>query len=213
MAEESNKDKKPGKAEEKAKEKEEKKKKPPSAFWLRYYRSLVLFVFLAVAIVGWFVFVGPLFNSYRTIDVAAKKAEYDQYKQVLDKFQAILTDWEAISSQDKDRLNYFLPTGKDVPVLITMLEDMAQQSGFVVTVVSLTQVEQPIIEKSNVYPLIISLSLEGGDYNGLKSFIDKVETNLRLIDVATVNFQSTAATYILNLNAYYINENNTNVIQ
>lgn len=207
MAEEPTKDKK------EEKKKEEKRKKPPSAFWLRYYRSLVLFVFLAVAIVGWFVFVGPLFNSYRTIDVAAKKAEYDQYKQVLDKFQAILTDWEAISSQDKDRLDYFLPTGKDVPVLITMLEDMAQQSGFVVTVVSLTQVEQPVIEKSNVYPLIVSLSLEGGNYTGLKSFIDKVETNLRLIDVATVNFQSTAATYILNLNAYYINENNTNTIR
>jgi Tfp pilus assembly protein PilO len=198
---------------EEVKKKEEKKKKPPSAFWLRYYRSLVLFVFLVVAIAGWFVFVGPLFNSYRTIDVAVKKAEYDQYKKVLEKFQSILADWDAVSSQDKDRLNYFLPVGKDVPVLITMLEDMAQQSGFVVTIASLTQVEQPVIERTDVYPLIVSLSLEGGNYAGLKSFIEKVESSLRLIDIASVNFQSTAATYILNLKTYYINENNTKTIQ
>ena len=189
----------------------EKKQKQPSALWMRYYRSLVLFIFLAVIIIGWFVVLGPMFNEYRNINVAAKKAEFDQYRQVLDRFQGILTEWEAVSAVDKERLNYFLPEGNDIPELITMLEDMAQQSGFVVTVASFSQVEQPIIDRTNVYPLILSLSLEGGDYNSLKTLIDKIETNLRLLDISSLNFQAGTGSYIMNINTYYIN--NLNVVK
>jgi len=192
-----------------AKPKEEKKKKAPSALWVRYYRSLVLFIFLAVIIIGWYVVLGPMFNEYRTINVAAKKAEYDQYRQVLDRFQGILSDWEAVSAEDKARLNYFLPEGKDIPELITMIEDMAQQSGFVVTVASFSQVEQPVIDRTNVYPLIVSLSLEGGDYTSLKTLVDKLETNLRLLDISSLNFQAGTGSYIMNINTYYINDLNT----
>lgn len=191
--------------------KKEKKQKQPSALWMRYYRSLVLFTFLTVIIIGWFVVLGPIFNEYRNINVPAKKAEFDQYRQVLDRFQGILTEWEAVSAEDKARLNYFLPEGKDIPELITMLEDMATQSGFVVTVASFSQVEQPIIDRTNVYPLIVSLSLEGGDYNSLKTLIDKIESNLRLLDVSSLNFQAGTGSYIMNINTYYIN--NLNVVE
>jgi len=194
---------------DKKEEKEKKAKaKAPSAFWMRYYRSLVIFAFLAVALTGWFVVVGPMFNEYQSIDVATKKAEYDEYRSVLDRFQKILTDWDAISREDKDRLNYFLPSDKDIPELITMISDMAEQSGFVVTMVTLTEVEQPVIDRTNVFPLVVSMSLEGGNYASLKNFTTKVESNLRLIDVASLNFQSNIGTYILNLNTYYLKENN-----
>lgn len=195
--------------EEKKKKKEEEKKKKakaPSALWIRYYKSLVLFLFLVVAIVGWFVFVGPLFNQYQNIDVTSKIDELEQYDRVLSRFQTIMTEWEAVSAQEKARLDYFLPKGEDVPTLLTMVEDMAIQSGFIVTMATLTKIEQPAIENTDVYPLIVSISLEGGDYRAFKNFINKAESNLRLIDINTINFQAGSGNYIVNLASYYLND-------
>lgn len=186
-----------------------KKEKTPSALWVRFYSNLVLFVFLAVIIIGWFVVLGPMFNEYRTINVVAKKVEFDQYRQVLDRFQNILSEWDAVSAEDKARLNYFLPKGKDIPELITMIEDMAEQSGFVVSIASFSQIEQPVIDRTNIYPLIISLSLEGGSYANLKNLVNKLESNLRLLDVNSLNFQSGTGSYIMNINTYYVNDINT----
>jgi Tfp pilus assembly protein PilO len=182
----------------------EKKKKPPSALWVRYYKSVLALMVIAIAVVGWFVVVGPLYGDYAALDVAAKHDEYETNKRVLDNFNNIKEEWESISEQDKQKLDYFLPTGKDIPGLVAMLDTMAKQSGFVATKISLSYSEEPLEDMPEVFPVLVSMSVEGGSYSGLKQFIDKIENNLRILDIGSLSFQSAKSIYVLNIYTYYL---------
>jgi len=186
------------------KDKKKKRKRAPSALWVRYYPTLVIFVIIVLLVVGWFLAIQPQYDIYKNLDLDGKKAELDQYESTLAKLEKTIADWEAVPTEEKTRLDYFLPTDKDIPELITMLEDMAMQSGFVVSKVTLSNVEMPAIQGTDIYPALVSMSLNGGNYNALKTYIEKVETNIRLMDVSSLNFQSGKGTYIFNIMVYYI---------
>jgi len=189
-----------------AEEEKKKRQKPPSALWVRYYKTLLVFMIIAMAVIGWFVVLGPMYGDYQVLDVQAKQEEYNQYRSVLTRFEKIMADWESVSEEDKRRLDYFLPEGKDVPGIVAMLDTMAAQSGFAVTKVSLSHTEQPIEKKPDLFPILISMSIDGGTYQNLKQFVEKIENNLRVLDVESLSFQAGKGIYVLNISTYYLKD-------
>jgi len=190
-----------------AEEKKKKRKRAPSALWVRYYPTLVIFTIVVLLVVGWFLALQPQYDNYKNLNLDAKKAELAEYESTLAKLEKTIADWNAVPAQDKAKLDYFLPTDKDIPELITMLEDIAGQSGFIATKVSLSNVETPAVAGTDVYPMLVSMSLSGGNYTALKTFLEKVETNIRLMDVSSLSFQAGKGTYNLNIMVYYIKTN------
>ena len=190
-----------------AEEKKKKRKRAPSALWVRYYLTLVIFTIVVLLVVGWFLALQPQYDNYKNLNLDAKKAELAEYESTLAKLEKTIADWNAVPAQDKAKLDYFLPTDKDIPELITMLEDIAGQSGFIATKVSLSNVETPAVAGTDVYPMLVSMSLSGGNYTALKTFLEKVETNIRLMDVSSLSFQAGKGTYNLNIMVYYIKTN------
>lgn len=186
--------------------KKEEKKKMPSAIWVRYYTSLVALAVILVAVIGWFLVIGPAYSEYSAINLEPKQQEQEQLQDALDKFNQIVKDWDAVSEQDKKRLTYFLPTEQDIPGLIAILDETAQQSGFMASKVTLTYVDQPVFPNSDIYPILLSASIQGGGYRELKNFINKIETNLRLMDLNSLSFQTEGESYLINLAAYYLNK-------
>ncbi|MDD4995429.1 MAG: hypothetical protein PHW53_03145 [Patescibacteria group bacterium] len=176
----------------------------PSALWVRYYKSLFIFSVLVIAVVGWFLLIGPKYAEMSAMDVGAKQAELNAYNATLQKFQKAVSDWQAAPSESRAKLDYFLPTGEDAPGLVALLDVMARTSGFAVTQISFSHLEQPIEPASEVYPILISMSVEGGGYAELKKFIDKIESDLRLMDVDTLTFQSGKGSYVFNIVAYFL---------
>lgn len=185
--------------------KPKKRPKLPSPLWTRYYGSLLTFSIIIILVITWFLIFSPLYHDYRSLDLAAKQQEHSETKSTLDKLNQIVKEWDEVSKQDKSKLNYFLPNNEDIPGLLAILDEMAGQSGFVVSKVTLSYIEEPIYTNTEIYPLLVSMSIEGAGYRELKNFINKIESNLRLTDVESLSFKSESGVYILNLTTYYLN--------
>jgi len=174
--------------------------------WVGYYKTFVIFCLLLVGALAWFLFIGPVYGQYQSVGLEAglKQVEQTQYKNSLDQFNQIVEQWTQVSELDKAKLGYFLPTEQDVPGLIAILDQIATQSGFSATRVTISYADEPAIPRTDIYPILISASIEGGGYAELKQFIKKIESNLRLTDLNSVSFQSGKSVYILNLTTYYL---------
>ncbi|MBU0648504.1 type 4a pilus biogenesis protein PilO [Patescibacteria group bacterium] len=192
----------------KAKLEQKNKKRPgmPSLLWIGYYKTVVIFCLLALGAFAWSLLIGPAYDEYRALgmELDLRQTEQAQYQNTLNQFNQIVAQWSEISELDKAKLDYFVPTEQDIPGLIAMLDQIAAQSGFGATRVTLSYADEPAIPKTDIYPILVSASIEGGGYAQLKQFISKIESNLRLTDLNSLSFQSGKGVYILNLTTYYL---------
>ena len=97
-----------------------------------------------------------------------------------------------------ERLGQAIPTTEERPEIISMMEQLASQNGLNlknIDITALTEETRPVQtsknEKSNLSSqtlrrLNINLSL-AGNYSSLKSWLEAVEKNLRIVDVKDVS--------------------------
>lgn len=129
---------------------------------------------------------------------------------------------EQLSRVNREQLARFttvLPAEPDVPGLLVQIAEIAKQSGLLVNSIQFSNVEasaaqpgggsdeavlpeqRPMAELETV---AINLSVSRGNYAKLKQFLTNLESSLRLIDVATVNFSgSDETTFSIAMQAYY----------
>jgi Tfp pilus assembly protein PilO len=137
--------------------------------------------------------------------VLAKRKEIKDQQQVLLDKQDLLLRVEKLSrlyeenKESVEKTNYILPSSEEIPNLIVQLEALAFEQGLVLGKVdfkTLTKEEitqggeqqQPV---QDYQTMNISLQLTG-TYDGLKSFLKASEENIRLMDIKSIVFESSA---------------------
>lgn len=172
-------------------------------------RSLFAIILIAIAIAGFFVFANPLFS-----DINALKAQAVSYDQALANSKALenardtLTQEEnSISPDDLDRLEKLLPDNVDNIRLILEIEKVAQPYGMVLKDVKYdaTQIaktgadaaDSQVVQSGDTAAMnpkdygIWNLQFTTeGTYDSFLSFLRDLESNLRIIDIANIQFQS-----------------------
>jgi hypothetical protein len=127
------------------------------------------------------------------------------------------------------RLETMLPADPKTPDLLVWVESLARESGIQLLAIDIANddvqdndiganfapgvaaahpnlVKNEFTPDGNVVPrsVTISLRLAGGDYQVIKSFLNKLENSLRLMDVLSFSFSPTAQNYTMIIRAYYL---------
>ena len=155
-------------------------------------------IFLGAALAGWFWVWGNVADvSYLRGQINLRRGTMDLEKEIIQKLNSIN---QVLDSQKSnvERLGQAIPTTEERPEIISMMEQLASQNGLNlknIDITALTEETRPVQtsknEKSNLSSqtlrrLNINLSL-AGNYSSLKSWLEAVEKNLRIVDVKDVS--------------------------
>ncbi len=175
-------------------------------------RSIITFLLLIVAVCVFWFWTRPLLAQIDTL-----KAERDSFNQALDKSKelqtlrdSILENYNSISQGDIDRLSKMLPAEPETAKLLVQLSDMATESGSVIlNSLDAQETKNPasasLPSAVDYQEVNIRMSFSA-NYNDFRSFMDKIQSSLRLMDMEQIDFfAADASSYDFNINAkaYY----------
>jgi hypothetical protein len=200
-------------------------KKNISVFLIRYFRRIVFTLTIIILLIGFFFLVLPKYKQIsREIKLTSqgKKAEYLERQQYSDLLTKIKAEYQAISSDDIDKISVILPNKKEHEELLAQLEAIVSESGLLL--VSLHIKEEKAQDKltprrggkaekddlsgnnipEEINKVAIKMEIVGTDYASFKNILKAIENNLRLMDIVDLSFSPAENKTSLEMFAYYM---------
>lgn len=177
----------------------------------------ILSIFGALLLIGstFFVYENFIKSSYDKIQKSKGEIEslgkaINEEAGAVNQVKELINTYKS-QAQLENALSLTLPTSKDMPYLMADIDGLAESSGL--TVKSILFKDLPSRQSSNslannIGVLEIQTRLSGS-YEGIKSFIRNIETNVRIMDVQGMQIDSgiksgqSSSDLILSAHAYY----------
>jgi len=182
----------------------QKKMNSLNLFLNRYFNIFLVVLVIIILAAAYFLVLRPKFQE--TMGIIQNSLEEQQRLYVgqqkkLVNLQAITAVYKQISPEDLKKFDGILPDNYPSEALFGELEEIIEQSGFLLSAVSVSREEAG--PSSPTGRLNINLSLGAVDYSGLKTLIRKLENNLRLFDIRDLSFSPSDETLALTITTYY----------
>lgn len=197
----------------------------------KYFKWLVVVIVILMLVGGYFWVIKPKYqqtlDSIKT-ELKLKKQSYLSKKEKMKKVNKLASVYNDMGHQKIERINTFLPTGRDYEQLFTEMDSLVSQNGMILNMMSISaggeksrqdqtgQQGENSLQRdlpSEVKTVKMNLEVTGTDYSGLKSLISSMENNLRLMDVVEVNFSPNKKTVQLVVWTYYFNPKEFDVVR
>jgi Tfp pilus assembly protein PilO len=158
---------------------------------------------IAIAIASFLLFTNPLWQEVRVLN--AEKAAFNEALSSSKQFQTLrgelVSRFNSFSRADLERLSRMLPDNPDSIRLITQIERIASDHGFVINNIKFeepqTATETRFVGETAAatrpYQVFtLEFSVGGGRYGDFVALLSDLESSLRLIDVNTLAFSAVA---------------------
>jgi Tfp pilus assembly protein PilO len=169
------------------------------------FRFIIPIILIGVAIIGFFTFVSPLYKDI--ISLKDKVASYNDAlynSKILENERDKLTKkYNSIDPVNLDKVQKLLPDNVDNIRLILEIEKIASPYGMVLRdvrydvdqkedsakngVLEGGQITQIVNKDYGIWDLEFSTS---GTYNNFLNFVKDLESNLRIVDLTSIQFSS-----------------------
>ncbi len=154
--------------------------------------------------------------AYDTIQQLRDKKEANlkllqEQNDAIDEVKRILSEYQSLT-QIQENISLALPNKEGVPSIINQLQGLAKINSLDIESLSLQYPPlKPSAADSLMEPLgTVRVTMRlNGDYSNLRPYLENLETNIRLIDVYSLNVESgaipgkTKLIYNLVLDTYY----------
>ena len=198
---------------------------------------VIIIIFIALtALVAWQYFM-PIFDKVSELrgDLKTWQGKLNETQALSRKLEFLKNKYNTMSDEI-ERVNQAVPKGEDIPGLLVQLEQLASQNGLILNSVSFAMADSKKAKKTTVVAenslsaatgalsstlkssvpvgtkiLTVDLSL-AGIHNSFRTFLSAIEENLRIMDVATINFsgktsglspESSNQDFKISLNVYF----------
>ncbi|OGM91043.1 hypothetical protein A3A20_00405 [Candidatus Wolfebacteria bacterium RIFCSPLOWO2_01_FULL_45_19] len=171
----------------------------------RFVSILLSMFFILAAIVGYSLFVVPALQEAKLLrgEMDAKEQFYDDQRLAIERIKAWLSQFEE-NAQLQEAMNSILPVGDSrQSLLVAQVSGLAALNGLVLD--NLSMRVGPIEPPSFEIPLAAGMgkvTLEfsaAGSYEALKNFLSALETNIRIMDVASLDAEAIAGQNLFRL--------------
>jgi len=146
-------------------------------------------------------------------DLSAQQAKLNQLSD-------LIQDYKSLSPAHFKKIEEFLPTSNDGPIIFTHLDALARANNSALLSVSVSELnEREAIEQKVKGELdlpanikVIDVAAEflmtpgAGNYPFFKQLITSIENNIRLLDIEYIDFSPTMESININAKTYYLNE-------
>jgi len=158
--------------------------------------ALIILFFISAFIV-FFNYTWP--SLFKVLDVNnelnAVKKEYAKQSQSLEMAKQIINQYKNLANVSQ-MLSLTLPKSEEIYNVITQLNKISQNSGLLLQNISIQPSSQTSsttstnkIESLMSKPQIVTITLNlVGTYESFKTWLEAIETNIRLMDITNINF-------------------------
>lgn len=212
-------------------EKNNKTSKMPTLF-NKYFKFVSVFLVIIIIATVSIMYLKPMYEKIiikETVDLVMVSDELSAKQIQLAKLNKLIKEYEEVSQIDITKVNSLLPDEEIVKEeLFTMIERIiygeATSSNIEiysmsaeVEVKDAAQVPRKKRDESkddddelpaDVSRVVLSLELKGVDYYRLKEIMKKIENNLRLMDVKSIDFNPEGSRVALVIDTYYLANQN-----
>lgn len=161
-----------------------------------------------------------VFDRKQQTEIAEKEIQQKiaSYDMEINKLNELLKIYKLIKPGDKDAIKKMLPTEPQFKELFQQIEALVKANGLVLETITIDQTELKKQQKSantrtdpaakgssnvsDIGEIPISISVSGVTYNALKSLLNSLEHNTRIIDVVSIVFTPDSSAE-LKMKAYY----------
>jgi len=193
----------------------------PNIFLNRYYPLLGLGIFTLILILAYFFFIAGKITEVkqqknsRLPIVQQESAALKAYFKKSDELNTFVKNYNTLHQAELNKAGYALPASAKIPELMAQLPAITAQDGFQISQLNIVSAEPKNTSRSDetaapaensIKQLSVSLGVTGGDYFSFKKLLNDIENHLRLLDVISIEFQSTQGSmgYTLNMQTYYL---------
>jgi Tfp pilus assembly protein PilO len=161
------------------------------------------------------IFIRPAYGEINALrgDLSSKQETYENQQKIIDEVTVLLQKYESVSNL-KDKISLVVPSSEDYATLVNQLGSLARLSNLFLESIQMNPVPQKTSTVSGAgalsLPTLRTLQVNMrliGSYESLKDFLDKVETNIRIMDPAKISITPGVSTgimtYELIVNTYY----------
>ncbi len=174
----------------------------------RLFSAFLGFLFLIAAVVAFFDLVQPEYNAAKNLQsqqigeqnyLTTQTATVKQVQTVLNAYQN--------DAQNATNVNLAMPSGEDVAGALAQIQGIAENTGIAITSISATPprlrvAQLPAAASATSTQLMKPLGTftftlaASGSYEQFKSFLQDLETNIRIFDVQAVTLQQGSAAVV-----------------
>ncbi|GEM_PF-1099159 len=165
---------------------------------VKYWWTLTILVILAVFLIEYLFFIrvkieqtvngGPLdLATYQQI-----LAEQEEYLKNLEQWYQ---ETKQIDEGELDKLNYVVAEKMDFPTVLKQIDFLSVQSGW------------ELISFGFDYKngeTLMNFTFKGGNYEGIKRYLDFMERNIRIMDIETINMKELGNVLSFSVKSYYL---------
>lgn len=163
----------------------------------------------SLAIVLFFVLALPAWDRISALATAISEREdlISSRQQIIQRINTLSQQYEE-RQEDINRITSILPSNKSIPEIVTAIEALAQQSGLSLTSLTASTIgNDDTLQPKRVF---VEFGISGA-YTAVTTFINSLETNLRIMDIESLNLSGSTREDVANLlegriglEAYYI---------
>lgn len=189
------------------------------ALLFKYFNFVIVIAIIIILLVGSIYMIIP---KYRRIsrgveevnkDRAGQKEEMTNYLTRLNRYKR---QYFGISESTRQRVDYFLPGKGNNEDLFNDMSALINRRGLILRDLEITEAgssnsnrrgpqnPSPRGSVAGLGVINMKLGISGVDYNKLVQLLNKIETNLRLMDVTDIAFAPEGNSVNLSINTYYI---------
>ncbi len=145
-------------------------------------------ILISAAVLLFWVLVLPTYDSISGLrDALDQRSEILQQRtDTINKIKNLESTYNSRSS-DLQRLSSVLPATKSAPEIVSTIQAMASQNGLTLVGLTLPANQSLAGDAYNTQTIEINLA---GSYLAFRSFLNSIEHNLRVLDVATIEINS-----------------------
>ena len=169
--------------------------------------------FFVVALMIYALLIVPTYNDLNKMrgELGGRETVFENQSEIIRKVKELLAEYQG-SFKIQDSISFSLPTSPSASSIVAQVQSIAQVSGLLVQSINLqTQALRPSKISKDVKALgLVEVSLRLiGPYEGLKSFLNGIATNVRVMDVVDARTEVSnknnpnALTHNIIINAYY----------
>jgi Tfp pilus assembly protein PilO len=160
-------------------------------------KFIVSIIFLATAMAIFFTWSQPVFNEIK--DLQAQRVAFDEAlsksRQIQETRDDLLSQYNAISQENIERLNKILPSQPGSIKFIIEIDNILRQNGMLLKNIDIKEKDEDKEKISFGAPehsfKTLPLSMRvAGPYKSFYAFLKDLEKNLRLTDITALNFSS-----------------------
>ena len=179
------------------------------SFVSSYYIFVVIGVIVCILGLGYVFVISPQLAQLQSDGLDRKETR----QQTLVSLQAELAQlrqakvqFDQITAEDIRLLEHVLPTERDVPQLMVDIPRFAENLGLRLGGIDFTEsaFASPTGTPTNIRRLNIATTVSGiTSYDRLKTFLEAVQENVRILDLTSVSYSPTNDSYALVLITYF----------